>query len=648
MTITIKDNQALDRVARQVRSDIVHMTSLANSGHIGGPLGFVEPFLLAVDRLKLDSNNPYNPAGDKIVVSAGHYSALVYSALTHLFFPEKCDLVVSKFRSLEDVVEGHVTHRFPFVWDSTGHLGYGPAIAAGHAVADRLLKYKNTKILCTMGDGEQTKGAIAEALRFIRKYSLHNITILVDCNGQQLSDNTQNIMPMNIRANFEANNWHVEEVDGYDMDGVAKALDAATNYHAILAHTVMAKGVQKAEGTHEYHGKPVCDFKQAMKDLGVEDRLEHYRKLRKSGQTTGFKGRPRLEPVVNAGSRIVYTNKSDCRSAWGKALVDIARNSLNSDGTPRECYSPIAVFDCDLAESVKTADFAKAFPDNFFQGGIQEHSTAMIAGTVSTRGISTWLAMFGCFGHGMCYNEQMLTAMNDGNLKLVTTHNSIDVGEDSKTHSPIAYLSLANHPGWQAFVPADPNQTDAIVRYMAMHHGNMHMPVGRSKIPIITKQDSNEPFFDKDYTFNPNNSGFDMLRDYGNDYIIVTYGTPAGKAVKAAEILHEKGMNGKVINVSTPTNIPDGMLEEIAGAKIIVTFEDHNVDTGIARALDSKILMSNKPKPHAVIHIGMKEYSKSAPSAQLYEYFGINEDKLVSQVEAALKSKWKHTFCYSQ
>ncbi len=636
MTLKIKDEEALDILARQIRSDIVHMTSLAKSGHLGGPLGFVEPFLLALDRLNLDLNNPYNPTRDKIVVSAGHYSALIYSALTNLLFPNKRDLVISKFRSLDDVVEGHVTHRFPFVWDSTGHLGYGPAIAAGHAVADRLLRYNDTRILCTMGDGEQTKGPIAEALRFIRKYDLHNITILVDCNGQQLSGTTENIMPMNIRANFEANNWHVKEVNGYDMNKVTTALDATTNYHAILMRTVMGKGVKEAEGTHEYHGKPVQNFKRAIEDLGVEDRLEHYKELRESDKTTGFKGRPRLEPVVNVGSRIVYTDKSDCRSAWGKALVDIANNSLNKDGTPKENYSPIAVFDCDLADSVKTADFAKAFPDNFFQGGIQEHSTAMIAGTVSIRGISAWLAMFGCFGHSMCYNEQMLIAMNDGNLKLVTTHNSIDVGEDSKTHSPIAYLSLANHPRWQTFVPADANQTDVIVRYMAMHYGNMHMPVGRSKIPIITKQNSDKPFFDEDYKFSP---GFDMLREYGNDYIIVTYGTPTGKAVKAAEMLHEKRINGKVINVPTPTDIPEEMLEEIAKTGVIVTFEDHNVDTGIARALDSKILMSNNPKPNSVIHIGMNEYSKSAPSAELYKHFGIHEDNLVSQIEAALKTE---------
>ncbi len=640
MASKIKDRNRLDQLAKQVRSDIIHMTFLAKSGHIGGPLGFVEPFLLAVDRLNLNSNNLYNPAGDKIVVSAGHYSALVYSALVNLFFPDKRDLVVSKFRFLDDVVEGHVTHHFPFIWDSTGHLGYGPAIAASHALADRLLGHKSTKILCTMGDGEQTEGTIAEALRFIKKHKLGNITILIDCNEQQLSGPRDKILAMNIKANYEANDWLVKEVDGYNWEGVIKAIDSAyasTSNRVILARTVMGKGIREAEGTHEYHGKPVGDFPQAIKDLGAEDKLELYQKIRESGQTTRFPGRPKIRPGTKPGFRRVYTGEADCRSAWGKALTDLANENLNADGTPRTGCSPIAVFDCDLADSVKTADFAKAFPDNFFQGGIQEHSTAMIAGTTSTRGILTWLAMFGCFGHSLCYNEQMLTAMNDGNLKLVTTHNSIDVGEDAKTHSPIAYLSLANHPGWQTLVPADSNQTDALVRYMATHYGNMHLPLGRSKIPIITKTNSQEPFFDNEYKFSPETLGFDLLRNYGDDYVIVTYGTPAGRAVKAAERLQEKEIYGKVINVPTPAQIPEKMLKEIAGTKIIVTFEDHNVNTGIAGVLDSKILTSQNPRPRAVIHIGMKEYSKSAPSAKLYSHFGINEDNLVYQIETATK-----------
>ncbi|MEA2037204.1 MAG: transketolase [Nanoarchaeota archaeon] len=644
----INDNITLGELVSKVRRDVIHSTTLANSGHPGGPLGFAEALLLGLDSLNLDPEEPFDPSKDKLVVSAGHYSAGVYSAIANLFFPEKSDLVVSNFRSLKDVVEGHVTHHFPFIWDSTGHLGYGPAIAAGHALADRLLGYNDTHILCTMGDGEQTKGPIAESLRFIRKYKLDNITLVVDVNEQQLSGPTNEVMPMDIRGNFGVNDWQVIDVDGYNMESIRSALKEGRNAGSnivILANTVMGKGVKEAEGTHNYHGQPVKDFAAAVSDLGVEDELDYYRKLRESDATTGFEGRPKIKPNVNVPDRIVYqfVDQLDCRSAWGQALVDIGRANINSDGTPKEGYSPIAVFDCDLAGSVKTSAFEKRFPNNFFQGGIQEHSTAMTAGAVSTRGVLSWLADFGVFGHGMTYNEHMLTAMNDGNLKLVTTHNSIDVGEDSKTHSPVDYLKLANLPGWQTFCFADPNQTDAGIRYMAANYGNMHAPMGRSKVPVITKQGTDEPFFDGNYKFNPKK--FDMLRNYGNEAVIVTYGTPTWRAVNAAEMLNEQGIGIKVINVSTPKEIPDGLAEIASGAKMIVTFEDHNVETGIKKELDSalddyNVIAGVAPK-YKKANVGMRSYSRSAPSEQLYNHFGIHEGHLVELITADIQKRNK-------
>jgi len=640
----IGTQERLEVLARQVRSDIVHMTAVAKSGHIGGPLGFTEALLIGIDSLILNPNKPYDPTGDKVVISGGHYSALVYASIAALgLIPaDKHDVMVAKFRALDDVVDGHVSHHFPFIWDSTGHLGYGPAIAAGHAVADRMLGYKYTHILCAMGDGEQTKGPIAESLRFMKKYDLGNVTILVDMNGQQLSGTTESVMPMNVPGNFIENGWEVREAYGDQFISLSSESGIALTkpFNVILAQTVMGNGVKEAAGTHKYHGQPVKDLAAACADLGDENRLEQYAALRASDQTTGFQGRPLFETRVDVGDRIVYTDKMACRAAFGKTLVDIAKRTLNENGTPREGYSPIAVFDCDVASSVNTAGFAQAFPNNFFQAGVQEHSTAVTAGTVSTRGVSTWLAMFGVFGHGMTYNEHMLTAMNDGNLKLVTTHNSIDVGEDGKTHSPTDYLKLSTH-GWQTFCPADANQTDAVVRYMAANQGCMHLAVGRSELGIITKQGSNEPFFDVDYVFKP--KSFDVLRDYGRDAVIVTYGTPTFRAVKAADALHEDGIEVKVVNVPTPKDLPDEIAAYIAQANMIITFEDHNVDTGVAKEVDSMLLKYHRERENVPMYqrisIGMPadQFSKSAQAEQLYKHFGIHENRLIADIKKALR-----------
>jgi len=624
-------------LSTELRSDILHMTYLANSGHIGGPLGFVETFLVMLEHMDLDKSNPYNIKNNKLVLSAGHYSALVYSALANIFYPKEHDLIISNFRTLNDVVEGHVTHHFPFIWDSTGHLGYGPSIAAGHAIADKLFGNNNTRIFCTMGDGEQTEGTIAESLRSIKKYDLP-VTIIIDCNKQQLSGSTNKVMPMNVSGTYEANDWKVYSVDGYDFDKLNNLFSQIhkNKQNVILVDTIMGKGVSEAEGTHKYHGKPVSDFEKAISELGSKNKLELYKKLRDSTEVTGLSGRPIFKTNIDVGKRTVYSNNLvDCRSAWGSALVNMGEINIDENGKPKNAKSPIAVFDCDLAGCVKTEEFGKKFPNNFFRLGIQEHSTAMTAGTVSARGVSTWLAMFGAFGHTLCYNEMMLTSMNQGNLKLVTTHNSIDTGMDSKTHSPINYLALKNHRGWKTFVPADANQTDALVRYMASEYGNMHIALGRSKISIITKQDSETPFFDENYKLNID-KGYDVLRDYGNDYIIITYGTPTFRAINASQELLKKGIKGKLINCYSPTQISDKLAEEISKSKTLVTFEDHNVETGIMFYL-SPVLLRKKVYPDKIKNVGMESYSKSDSSDKLYAYFGIDENNLIEAITKIVK-----------
>jgi transketolase len=623
------EKEKLLEIEKKVASDILHMTKVSSSGHIGGPLGFRMPFLLALSQMGLNKENPYDEKSNKFVASAGHYSALIYSSLSRLgFLPEdKQDIMVANFRSIKDVVEGHVTHHFPYIWDSTGHLAKGFANAAGHALADKIKGYKTT-IYVSTGDGEWQEGEVVESLRTISKFNL-SVVFLVDENGQQITGETKEVSPpLNIKKLAETvQGVKVTEVDGYDYDEVLNSLkEISKGPGVIIFKTVMGKGVSEAEGTCAYHGKPIGDLDKALKELGEENKLEHYQTIRESSQVTGFEGRPEFKIKVDAGKRIVYKEKTACRKAWGEALLDIARHTLEKDGTPKKGFSPIATFDCDLDGSVGLKGIKKEFPNSFFEMGIQEHSTATIAGTLSYRGISSWFADFGAFGHSMTFNEHFLTDVNDGNLKLVTTHNSIDVGEDSKTHSPIGYLALSNHPGWKTYCPADANQTDAVVRFMANQKGNTHLVVGRSTLPIITKQDSEDPFFDENYNFNPDKA--DLLRNYGTDAAIITYGTPVFRAIEAAETLKKQGVNVKVINVASPKDLPSDLAEMLSGVKTILTFEDHNKHTGVVPQIKS-MLYDNNIKVENFHSIGMTQYSKSGKSDDLYKHFGIHQDNIV-------------------
>ena len=107
------------------------------------------------------------------------------------------------------------------------------------------------------------------------------------------------------------------------------------------------------------------------------------------------------------------------------------------------------------------------------------------------------------FGVAESYNQQRLNDINGANAKLAVTHSGIDVGEDGKTHHSIDYFALLNSTfGWKVFTPADPNQTDRVVRWMATHRGNHALVMGRSKIPFALREDGS-PFFAGDYAFDP-------------------------------------------------------------------------------------------------------------------------------------------------
>jgi len=186
---------------------------------------------------------------------------------------------------------------------------------------------------------------------------------------------------------------------------------------------------------------------------------------------------------------------------------------------------------------VKTSQFAKENPCKFYQGGIQEHNTAVIAGVMSKENVVTFFSDFGVFGVDETYNQQRLNDINKTNLKLVTTHVGLNVGEDGKTHQCIDYISLmSNLYGFRIIIPADANQADKIIRYISSMSGNFYVPIGRSGTDIITDEQGNE-IYGKNYMFRYGSA--DHLRE-GNGAALIATGVMVEKALKVHEILKSK------------------------------------------------------------------------------------------------------------
>jgi transketolase len=617
----------LERLCLEARGDILHMTTLAGSGHPGGSMSSLEILALLWSQASVNPKNPCARGRDRIVVSHGHVSPGVYSVLGRLGFICLEDALVG-FRQAGSSFEGHVERHVPGIELTSGNLGQGLSAGAGMAIADRSLGYGNHVWVVT-GDGEQQKGQISEARRFAGKYGLANLTCIVDCNGLQISGRTADIMPVNHRAEFLASGWEVACVDGHDLGALYRALRPSGQKapRLVIAETVMGKGVSFMENDPEYHGRAprVDELERALAELGLENRIEQLKDQRESGiPRLSFPCEPRYHVLAHQGRPATYPpdHRGDNRSAWGAALLDLAR--ANSDDPP-------LVFDCDLAGSVKTSAFAREFPEYHFQCGIMEHNTASAAGGASLSDRVVFWADFGVFAADEAFNQHRLNDINHTNLKVVATHCGLDVGPDGKTHHCVKYVGLMRALyNFFTVVPADPNQTDRVVRFAAMHPGNFFIAMGRSAQQVIAREDG-KPFFGDDYKFVFGRP--DTLRD-GTDAALLAMGPMCQRALKVREILAGRGISLRVYAVSAPNALAESFVRTLMPFRLLATYEDHDADTGMGAGLALRLSSMDGAPP--MVRFGVREYGMSGEPDDLYRAQGLQPDQVAEALAARL------------
>ncbi|HQP50848.1 MAG TPA: transketolase [Syntrophorhabdaceae bacterium] len=606
----------LRELSRLAKGDILTMTRLSGTGHPGGSISSLDIYLTLFSYAKLNE-----VPRDRIVVSHGHTSPGAYAALSRLeYLP--IEEVVAFFRKAGSPFEGHVVQGIPFLDWSTGNLGQGLSAGCGFAIASKVQREDN-HVYVLMGDGEQQKGQIGEARRFAKKYRLNNITVFIDFNRLQISGTIDSVMPQNIIENYLADGWDVLEINGHDFNDIYSAIRKtrmSDNPVCVIANTVMGNGISFMENKGKYHGSPLNEkeYTEALKELDIEDKLEYYKEKRK-GVCGWQPSLCREEMSVNPGRPFNYINedKIDNRTAFGKTLKDLG--DLNIEKKQFVC-----AFDCDLAGSVKTGDFEKAYPDYFFQGGIQEHNTATVAGALSTTGILTFFADFGVFGIDETYNQQRLNDINKTNLKLIITHVGLDVGPDGKTHQCVDYIGLSRSLyNFKAIVPCDPNQMDRVVRYIASLNGNFLVATGRNRWPVISGKDG-KPHYGEGYLFDYGK--MDVLRD-GTDGAIITYGGTVSRAIEISENLKAKDVFMAVVNMPCVNVIDEDVMTKILGLSYIVTYEDHNVYTGIAPVITSYLL--KKRYQGKLESFGTKDYGASGDTDDVYRIEGLDVESMV-------------------
>ncbi len=578
--LTEEQRTRLQQLRRQLAGDCIRSTTLATCGHPGGSLSTLDALLTLYCGATHSPEQPLNAERDRIIISHGHITPGVYSTLAAYGYFERARFM-REFRHAGTDFGGHVEFGVPGVEWNTGNLGQGLSAGTGSALALQR-QGRTARVFVLMGDGEQQKGQISEARRFAVKFKLNNLIAYIDFNRLQIGGDIAQIMPQAIADEWRAAGWHVVEIDGHDLDAVRAAFSAAYLEPrdvptVVIGRTVMGKGIPFIENQAKYHGTALSveQAREALQILELEDDLDSLLADRAAFTPTRALAHHRsIElPAIDTGTPRDYAVgvKTDCRSAYGDALADLAL--LNN-----QTELKVVGLTCDLKGSVKMQRLDKESPDAYIECGIQEHHAATLAGRMSVEGIVPFFSTFGVFAIAEAYNQQRLNDLNDANIKIACTHCGLDVGEDGQTHQSIDYLALGHGPyNLKIFVPADPNQTDRIIRYAAAERGNMLIPMGRSKLPVIADADG-QPFFGGDYRFEPGKA--DLLRK-GDDVTVVCFGDVSWRAVQAADELAPE-LSVRVLSMASIRPLDTASLVEAAQqTRAMISYEDHNRDCGL-------------------------------------------------------------------
>ena len=263
----------LQKIANEVRKDIVTALHSAKAGHPGGSLSAADVFTyLYFEEMNIDPKDPKKADRDRFVLSKGHTAPGYYSALAERGFFPKEDL--KTLRHLGSYLQGHPDMKhIPGVDMSSGSLGQGISAAVGMAIAGKM-DNADYRVYTLLGDGEIQDGQVWEASMMAGFRKLDNLVVIVDNNNLQIDGAIDEVCsPYPIDKKFEAFNFHVINIDGNDFDQIDAAFKEAKATKgmptAIIAHTVKGKGVSFMENQVGWHGTAPNDeqYAVAMEEL---------------------------------------------------------------------------------------------------------------------------------------------------------------------------------------------------------------------------------------------------------------------------------------------------------------------------------------------------------------------------------------------
>jgi len=622
MTVTTEalattDLEFARQLGQQLRVDSIRCSTAAGSGHPTSSMSAADLIAVLISRyLQYDWNKPKDPNNDHLIFSKGHASPLVYAMFKAVGAITDAEMMT--FRKFGSRLQGHPTPEIPWVDVATGSLGQGLPISVGIAIAGKNLDKLPYHVWCLCGDSELAEGSIWEAFDKAGYYQVSNLTAILDINRLGQRGETEYGWNLDLyRRRVEAFGCFPIVIDGHDVTAIDRAygnaLSATGKPTVILAKTIKGKGFSEIENKDGWHGRalPPDMAERAIKELGG---IRHLK-------VKTAKPEPTLPAIKHTDAPVtlpVYKkeDKVATRKAYGDALVALG------------AIPDVVAMDGEVSNSTHADEFAKAFPDRFFEIYIAEQQLVATAVGMSVRAYRPFASTFAAF-FSRAYDFIRMAGISQANIRLVGSHAGVEIGQDGPSQMALEDLAAmrAIHSSTVLY-PSDPNQTAKLTLLMAHESGIVYMRTTRGAYPTI---------------YGPNETfkigGSKVIRESAKDRVtLIGAGVTVHNCIAAADTLAQKKIAARVIDLYSVKPVDVKTLREAArvtkGKFVIV--EDHYPQGGLGAAVLEAFAAEDSLR---VAHLAVKGLPTSGKPEELMNAAGISARHIVAAATKLIAGK---------
>ena len=645
----------------------------ANSGHPGTAMALAPVTFKLWD--KFITHNPSNPDWanrDRFVLSAGHASMLLYSALFVNGYEITLDDIKS-FRKLHSKCAGHPEYgMLKGIETTTGPLGQGASTTVGMAIAEKWLESHFNKpgmdivdytIYSILSDGDMMEGITSEAASLAGHLGLGNIVWIYDDNKITIEGTTDLAFTENVGARFESYDWHVQTIeDANDLAGLENAISSAKNENKkpslIIVKSHIAYGSPNMQDTSESHGAPLGDEEIKLtkefygwpdKNFFVPDEVSEYAKERnKSGIANENAWNRLFEDYAgkypDLAKEFELIQNGDLPEGWDS---DLPVFPADEKGVPtRKANNKVmnAVGSkvpwvlggaADVGSSTNTyLSDTSSFSSNNTEGrnfhfGIREHAMAAAVNGMALSRLRSYCSTYFVFSDYLKPSLR-LSALMQLPVIYIFTHDSIGLGEDGPTHQPIEQLAtLRATPNVDVIRPADANELSVLWKHV-MNSDK------KPSVLVLTRQ--NIPVIDRD-KFLPAegaiNGGYILADGEGDpEIILISTGSEVSICLEVYEKLKDEGINSRVVSLpcfslfeKQSREYRDMVLPPSVNKRL-------SVEAGSTFGWERYVGANSYGKA-----FGLDRFGESAPCKDVMDEFGFNAENIYKEAKKIISIK---------